>query len=96
MLVFVGLLGAYYAMTDGVLMALASTVVPTNMRATGLGLVATASSLGRLLASVLFGTIWTFWGIDAAVGVFLGLLLVMTAGTGAFRVRWWDNRGHAA
>ena len=41
------LLGAYYAATDGVLMAHASTVAPrARLRATGLALLATATSLG--------------------------------------------------
>jgi MFS family permease len=50
-----GLLGAYYACTDGVLMAAASAVVPVPLRATGLGVIATGAALGRLLASARFG-----------------------------------------
>ena len=62
--------GAYYAATDGILAALASSLLPADVRATGLSLVMTATSLARLLASVLFGAIWMFVGVRAAVGVF--------------------------
>ena len=39
-----GLLGAYYAATDGVLMALGSAVVPEEVRGSGLALLGTATS----------------------------------------------------
>ncbi|HEV8636755.1 MAG TPA: MFS transporter [Chloroflexota bacterium] len=61
------LFGAYYAATDGVLMALASVVLPTGLRTSGLGLLTTATSLARLLASLLFGALWTWWGPETAV-----------------------------
>ena len=64
------LLGAYYAATDGVLAALASAVLPTELRASGLGLLTTATNVARLLASVLFGALWTRWSLDIAVGCF--------------------------
>ena len=53
-----GLLGAYYAATDGVLMALGSTVVPEEVRGSGLALVGTVDErrppgrLGRLRRAV--------------------------------------------
>jgi MFS family permease len=76
--VYLGLIGAYYAATDGVLMALASTVLPSSLRASGLALVVTATSLARLLASVVFGVLWTAFGIQTAVSVFaVGLVLAM-------------------
>ena len=68
--------GAYYAATDGVLMAMASAVLPPELRGSGLAAVVTAITLARLLSSVLFGALWTAFGIDAAVLVFaLGLAL---------------------
>jgi MFS family permease len=68
--------GAYYAATDGILAALASSLLPPDVRATGLSLVMTATSLARLLASVLFGAIWVLLGVHAAVGVFaVGIVL---------------------
>jgi MFS family permease len=69
-LLVAGLLGAYYAATDGVLMALASTVVPSGQRGGGLALVATATSLGRMGAAIVFGFVWTMWSRDIAVGTF--------------------------
>ena len=44
------LLGAYYAATNGVMMALASAVLPASLRATGLSIVSTANNAGRILA----------------------------------------------
>jgi len=72
--------GTYYAATDGVLMALSSAILPTTTRATGLSVVVTATNLGRLLASVGFGAIWTFAGIRNAVIVYgIGLALAAAA-----------------
>jgi MFS family permease len=64
------LFGAYYAATEGVLMALASSVLPEELRGSGLALLVTATSVARLLASVAFGALWTWVGFDAAVAVF--------------------------
>jgi MFS family permease len=62
--------GAYYAATDGILAALASSLLPADVRATGLSLVTTATSLARLLASVIFWAIWMLAGVHTAVAVF--------------------------
>jgi MFS family permease len=70
------LFGAYYAASDGVLMALASPNLPENLRTSGLALLTTATSLTRLVASVLFGALWTWWGIEPAVAVYLGGMVV--------------------
>jgi MFS family permease len=61
------LFGCYYAATDGVLMALASAVLPADLRTSGLGLLMTATNLARLAASILFGALWTLWGTEVAV-----------------------------
>nr|MBA2489808.1 hypothetical protein [Chloroflexota bacterium] len=44
-------------------------------RGTGLSLLATATSVGRLAASVLFGIAWTVGGVQAAVLLFLAALV---------------------
>ena len=75
-IVYLLLFGAYYAATDGVLMALASAVVPAELRTSGLALLATATSVSRLVASVLFGLFWTWWDVQLAVFLFLGGLVV--------------------
>lgn len=64
-------LGAYYAATDGVLSALTASKLPSHLQGTGLALLTTTTSLGRLFASILFGLAWTLWGGDAAVIFFV-------------------------
>jgi hypothetical protein len=74
--------GAYYAATDGVLMALSSALLPAGVRATGLSVVVTVTNLGRLLASVAFGAAWTLLGLQTAVIIFaisLGLAAIGAA-----------------
>jgi MFS family permease len=78
LLAALGMLGAYYAATDGVLMAMGSAIVPDELRGSGLALLGTATSVARLVASLLFGAVWTVWGIHAAVATFaVGLLVAM-------------------
>ena len=67
---YVVLLGAYYAGTDGVLMALASARLPEDLRTSGMALLMTVSNLARLVASILFGWLWTWQGVEFAVAVF--------------------------
>jgi Major Facilitator Superfamily len=64
------LLGAYYAATDGVLAALASARLPVALLGTGLALIATATNLARVLASLAFGFAWTRWGHEPALLLF--------------------------
>ena len=73
------LLGAHYALTDGVLMAFASGRLPAERRGRGLALLTTAGSLARLLASVVFGALWARYGAATAVPVFLIALLAAMA-----------------
>jgi MFS family permease len=65
-----GLLGSYYAATDGILMALSTTTVPERLRTSGLGLVSSVTAICRFGSSVLFGVLWTVSGSDVAVLVF--------------------------
>jgi MFS family permease len=73
------LFGAYYAATDGVLMALASEIVPPHLRTSGLALLTTATALARLVAAILFGALWSWRGPEATVAVFVGALTMCTA-----------------
>jgi MFS family permease len=68
------LLGAYYAATDGVMLALASPVLPAASRGTGLSIVTTANNVGRILASVAFGWLWSRMSAGATVGIFAGAM----------------------
>ena len=65
------LLGGYYALTEGVLMALASAMLPAEVRGTGLALLTTMTSLGRLAASIAFGAAWAAYGPTQALVWFL-------------------------
>ena len=64
------LLGVYYAATDGVLMALGSALSPPALRGTSLALLGTATSIARLLASVIFGALWMALGMEQAIVCF--------------------------
>jgi MFS family permease len=68
------LLGAYYAATDGVLAALASSLLHEAHLTTGIAVVGTTTGLARLVASSLFGAIWTWYGVSTALTVFAGAL----------------------
>jgi MFS family permease len=70
------MLGAYYAATDGVLMALGSGLVTEDLRGSGLALLGTGVSASRLVASIAFGALWTLAGIQVALAVFAGGLVV--------------------
>jgi MFS family permease len=72
------LLGTYYAATDGVLMAMASAVIPAGLRSSGLAWLTTATVLAKLCASSLFGRLYQWYGPTQALTVFLaGLLLAL-------------------
>lgn len=60
-----GMYGVYVAITDGVEKALVSDLAPTNLRATLIGLHATATGIGLLPASVLAGFLWDAFGAPA-------------------------------
>jgi MFS family permease len=67
---YLGVFGAYYAATDGVLMAVASGRLPESLRATGMGVLVTFTSLGRLAGAIAFGALWTVAGLETAVIIF--------------------------
>lgn len=73
-----GLLGGYYAATDGVLAALGSQLLDVSVRATGLSVVQTVVAVGRLLAAIGFGAIWETSGQQRSVLVYgLAMLAVV-------------------
>jgi MFS family permease len=71
--------GAYYAMTDGVLRAHASTLLPPALRTSGLGLLTTITGLASLFGSIAFGALWTWQGPHFAVTCFFIALGLATA-----------------
>ncbi len=77
-LLMLGLLGTYYAATDGVLMAIASTVIPAESRTSGLAWLTTITTAVKLVASIMFGVLVTVRGYDGAVSFFLvGMAVVV-------------------
>ena len=80
------LFGAYYASTDGVLAAIASSALPADLRGSGLALLATVTNVGRLLASVLFGAVWMWFELTNAIMLFgVALLVAVLAARPALR-----------
>lgn len=82
-----GLLGLFYAATEGVLAAMASVAIPTVSRATGIAVVATLAGIGKVISSVAFGWLWqsygtlpsvSVFGTGLAVAVIIGFLLLRT------------------
>ncbi|MFI9647647.1 MFS transporter [Streptomyces sp. NPDC052040] len=71
--------GAFYAATDGVLMAAASEGVPEALRSSGLALVQTGQALARFACSLGFGALWTVWGDRGALAASTAALAVCAA-----------------
>jgi len=71
-------LGLYYAATDGVLSALAAPMLDLRVRSTGLAFVQAAQATGRALSALLFGVVWSFYGLEPAMWLFIVLLTTAT------------------
>jgi len=67
-------LGAYFAATDGVTTAIAGALLPDELQASGIGILITVVSIGRLLSSLAFGALWFAVGLQQALVVFVALL----------------------
>jgi MFS family permease len=71
-------LGAHYAASDGVLAALASNILPVDVRTSGLAFLGSAMGLAQFAASLVFGALWGWKGPTVAVEVFgIGLLIAL-------------------
>ncbi|SDP73951.1 Sugar phosphate permease [Pedococcus dokdonensis] len=70
------LLGAFYASTDGVLAAAASSVVRPQVRGSAIATAQSAVALSRLGAALVFGAAWTLVGPGRAVLLMAALLAV--------------------
>ncbi|MDA0168645.1 MFS transporter [Solirubrobacter taibaiensis] len=89
LIVVLALLGTYYAATDGVLMAMGSKHLPEELRGSGLALLGTSTSIARLFASVLFGVLWTWLGVEVALILFAsGLVAAMLLAVRGLRVAY--------
>jgi MFS family permease len=89
------LLGTFYAATDGILAAMASALLPEEVRGTGLAALITATSTGRMLASILFGALWTAFGYETAVVAFVVVLLLALATAAPVLIRMQRRTSHA-
>jgi MFS family permease len=73
------LMGLYYAGTEGVMMAIGSTLLPENRRTTGLAVLASVVGVGKAVSSVAFGWLMQAHGSAVAIAVFVALLPVVIA-----------------
>ena len=85
--IYLAAFGAFYAATDGVVMALASALLPEELRASGMGLLTAVVAASRLFGAVAFGALWTLGGVEVAVLAFAGILIVAIALAAAVLVR---------
>jgi MFS family permease len=76
LLVVLVVLGAFYAATDGVLMAVVSAIVPPLERGTAIGTLTTVTTLARLVGSLVFGSLWVAVGLGNAVAGFAVMLAI--------------------
>jgi MFS family permease len=90
-----GLVGASYAATDGVLAALGSAALPDEVRASGLAVLTTATNLARFAASLAFGALWTFAGLQTAVLACGVALTGAIVASGLLLVRMREAPAHA-
>jgi MFS family permease len=92
LLAFVVTLGVYYAVTEGILMAMASAIIPAEFRTSGIALIATCVGLGKLGSSLLFGYAWDTLGADVAVWSFgFGLVVCVAGATLMLRGRNYEK-----
>jgi MFS family permease len=87
------LMGIYYAATEGILMALTSTVLPARLRTSGLALIGTALGLGKMLSSVVFGWVWSGLGQTAAIGSFVGGMIFIVIVANMWLRRAFQEQG---
>jgi MFS family permease len=71
-----GLYGAFYAATDGILMALAGPLLPPELRSSGLAYVQTLQAVAYLVSSIVFGVAWQSWGVATACLLAAGVVVV--------------------
>ena len=81
-----GLMGIYYAATDGVLTAIAGGMLPGRVCGSGLAALATVTNGARLVGSLLFGALWQWLGLSRSL-VFFAVGLIAAIGIAAFAMR---------
>jgi MFS family permease len=87
-LVILALLGVFYACTDGVLIAMASTAIPRELRTSGIAVLTTAASFSLIVSSIVWGWFADKWGLVTTVKVFIVVLgAMLLVSTFMLRVR---------
>jgi MFS family permease len=71
--------GFYFGFAEGTEKALVADLAPAERRGIAFGVYNSVQGIGALVASVLFGAIWKFYGAQAAFGVGAALALAATA-----------------
>lgn len=71
--------GLYYACTDGVLMAYAGPILPTELRTSGMAVLQSLRALGAFCSSIIFGFAWAYMPAGDLALCFAGGLVLMLA-----------------
>lgn len=71
--------GLYYGLSEGSEKALIADLAPESQRGVAFGLYDAVSGFGALLASLVFGAVWTWYGATVAFGFGAVLALVASA-----------------
>lgn len=87
--------GAYYASTDGVIAALVSGATRSDVRASSLAALTTATSLARLAGSVAVGIVWSWRGPESVVTLALAAAVAALV-VSAFALRGAEDRAVTA
>lgn len=88
-IVAIALLGGYWAATDGVVPALASSLVGPEVRATGIAFVTVVIAAARVVATIVFGVVWTQLGMQAALtGFAIALVVALVAVSYVWATAW--------
>lgn len=70
--------GLYFGLTEGTEKALIADLAPARARGFAFGLYDAVSGLGALMASIIFGVLWTVFGAGTAFGVGAALATLAT------------------
>ena len=73
------LYGCYFGLTEGAEKALVADLAPADSRGFAFGVYNAVVGFGALVASVLFGLVWTVWGAAPAFGMGAAFALAATA-----------------
>lgn len=79
--------GAFFGLTEGAEKALVADMVPEEKRGTAFGFYNLAFSIGVFPASIIFGLMWTYLGVQTAFIVSAGISFAAAAGMATVNIR---------